>query len=459
MNFKLPTLAILLALAVCACKKKTDDVDTQQDLIYTWAKELNAGALTSSQMVRTDVEGNIYIAGRFEGTADFQPGAYIHTITCNGYVDGFLAKYDPTGKLIFVKKIGGTGYDYVTDMVINEKGNIYITGVFNGKEADMDDGSGTHILNGHGYEDIFVAAYTSAGDYIFSTDIGNTTTDLPYSIDADAEGNTVITARRTSNLYIDQTTPGVMLKGMGGYIFKLNASGNFVFVNELACASPFYLSSKIDASGNIYATGLFYDETLPTNGQSDNDFYTLIKFNPEGKQVSGLKNDFGSFRYDMMDMQANGDALIYVVGEDRQNIFLTKYNANGNKSVSKKITAMATPDTGGVELNYVTTDIAGNLYLTGYFKGGANFGNNKILTSKSPEANEYYIAKYNTDGQCVYAKKIDVHGDIAIDKNFNVLMSGNIKGTQDADPGEEVHNLVTCCNINTDPFIAKYAQK
>lgn len=54
--------------------------------------------------VATDQDANVYIAGRFQGTVDFNPNTVVSddTIASAGNFDGFVAKYDQAGAFQWV---------------------------------------------------------------------------------------------------------------------------------------------------------------------------------------------------------------------------------------------------------------------------------------------------------------------------------------------------------------------
>ena len=59
--------------------------------------------------IATDPQGNIYVAGRFSGTATF--GDTNSPLTSYGDSDAFLAKYNNQGRLQWARKFGGVGFD------------------------------------------------------------------------------------------------------------------------------------------------------------------------------------------------------------------------------------------------------------------------------------------------------------------------------------------------------------
>lgn len=80
-----------------------NDDDINLPAITAWAE---AGVGNDyGYSVATDGTGNIYIAGRFAGTATFENT----NIVSSGGEDIFLAKYNRAGALQWVKRAGGSG--------------------------------------------------------------------------------------------------------------------------------------------------------------------------------------------------------------------------------------------------------------------------------------------------------------------------------------------------------------
>ena len=98
-----------------------------------WAKRAGGTGLDEGQGIATDGAGNSYATGRFSGTATFGAGETNETtLTSAGDFDIFVARYDPSGALVWAKRAGGgagaLGWGVATDAA----GNIYVTGGFSG---------------------------------------------------------------------------------------------------------------------------------------------------------------------------------------------------------------------------------------------------------------------------------------------------------------------------------------
>jgi hypothetical protein len=92
---------------------------------YVWAKALtlNGGR---PQTIKLDGSGNIYFAGWFSGTADFDPGKTTVNRTSAGSADGFVLKLNASGNFSSVWTFGGTGWDSVEAIAIDTSGRVYL---------------------------------------------------------------------------------------------------------------------------------------------------------------------------------------------------------------------------------------------------------------------------------------------------------------------------------------------
>jgi len=93
-----------------------------------------------------DRMGNLYLAGDFEGTVDFDPGTNVEQRTAVGYTDIFLLKLSNNLEFQWVQTWGSVGYDFGYDVACNQSnGNIYFVGSFEGT-IDADPGPDVYNL-------------------------------------------------------------------------------------------------------------------------------------------------------------------------------------------------------------------------------------------------------------------------------------------------------------------------
>ncbi len=92
----------------------------------------------------------------------------------------------------WAKSIGGTGQENVYGNVIDNDGNIYTTGSFNGS-VDFNPDTATHILTSNGGSDIYIQKLSSDGSFLWAKSIGGGDTDGAEFITTDNDGNIYVT--------------------------------------------------------------------------------------------------------------------------------------------------------------------------------------------------------------------------------------------------------------------------
>src|SRR5688572_24331767 len=124
-----------------------------QQVNFSWARQLGGVAGGSaSHSIAVDNMGNVYTAGWFNASVDFDPGPGVFILTADG-IDAFVCKLDAGGNLIWVKQIEGNFDQSALSMTIDPSGNLLITGYFDGS-ADFDPSASTSVLNTFGGADI-----------------------------------------------------------------------------------------------------------------------------------------------------------------------------------------------------------------------------------------------------------------------------------------------------------------
>lgn len=116
-----------------------------------------------------DNNDHIAVTGSFFQTVTFPPSS---TATSNGAKDGFIAYYNPVGNCNWVKNFGGTSGDKGIDVACDKKGNIYVTGFVNGQAS-----FNTITQTSSGGDDLFIAKYNAAGQIAYATLAGGSSND------------------------------------------------------------------------------------------------------------------------------------------------------------------------------------------------------------------------------------------------------------------------------------------
>jgi hypothetical protein len=111
-----------------------------------WGYSLGGSEYDSPLSVTMDAQENIYIAGRFRTTVDFDagPGTKIFTTIGPGADDGFVIRIGSDGVLHWAAHIKGNMV-YAIGCTLDNAGNIYVGGSYF-FPADFDPGPGTYTL-------------------------------------------------------------------------------------------------------------------------------------------------------------------------------------------------------------------------------------------------------------------------------------------------------------------------
>jgi hypothetical protein len=207
---------------------------------FQWAKRF--GGRANDQVrpgaMAIDARGNVYLAGDFALTADFDLGPGVANLTSKGSGDIFIAKYDANANSIWAIGVGGAGLDAAHRLTVDANENVYATGWFVGA-VDFDPSAGTRTLNGaglNGASDVFVAKYDQRGNLVWVNGFGAPVSgqdkfSLGGGIALDALGNVVIAGRFYGEVDVDPSAKNFALKSAGesdGFVVKYDANGNLI---------------------------------------------------------------------------------------------------------------------------------------------------------------------------------------------------------------------------------------
>lgn len=306
----------------------------------------------------------------------------------------------------WAKKGGLWAYDYGYGIANDKSGNVYVAGKYE-KNANF---SGV-VLPCQGNHDIFVAQYSPSGNLNWIRSAGGYTGDYAEAVACD--GNYLYVAgeiQGTNATIIFQDSP-ITLK---------TAGSNDIFLAKYTLSGTLLWAKRAGGTDNEKALGVAYDN-------SGNIF------------ICGKFKSYATF----------GSTTVNGSGED--DIFVAKYDANGNFLWVRKAGS-----SGRDEAKSVKCDAAGNVYICGMYKDGCNFGSQ---TLSSPNAHfDMFLAKYSPSGSLLWVKRgggnyDDVGWSLAIDSYGKLYVGGEFNstatfGSQTISTRGSADALVACYDAN-----------
>jgi RNA polymerase sigma factor (sigma-70 family) len=238
--------------------------------IPIWIRSFGDTAEQTSSPIAIDSEGNMLVAGAFDGTLDF--GGNILTSAGN---DIFVAKLDPQGNHLWSARFGDVNpqvdaLQEATGIAVDPDGNVVLIGRFAGTSS-----FGGSTLASAGGTDVFVAKFDSSGNPLWSKRFGDAASQAARALALDTSANIWITGEFAGSLDFG----GGTLTGAGNtdvFVAKLDSSGGHLFSDRFGDSGRQAAGSiAIDAVGHVILIGdfdgaiHFGSKTLTSIGPSD----------------------------------------------------------------------------------------------------------------------------------------------------------------------------------------------
>jgi uncharacterized delta-60 repeat protein len=338
--------------------------------------------------------GNVYITGNSPGETSAND---ITTI-----------KYNSAGQQQWVQRYNGPGNsddgtNGTNAIAVDSSGNVYVAGWSAGEQNT----------------DYVVIKYNSNGDQQWAqryNGLGNGY-DAPYGIALDSSANVYVTGSSTGDgTGSDYTTIKYNTDGVQQWAQSFNGPGN---------GYDAALSLAVDASGNIYITGL----STANSGLGD---CVTIKYDTDGNQQwaktydgPANRNDYGN------SIAVDGSGNVYVTGsstgtETDRDYLTLKYDSSGQQQWAP---TYSSPGSNIDEGRSVGLDGAGNVYVTGvlaFSEGGSSDDWGTIKYSSSGV--EQWVRIYNGPANIAdeaFSIAVDVDGNSYVVGYGHGLTSGS----------------------------------
>lgn len=322
---------------------------------FIWAKQVSGFYDEKIYDVTTDANNNVYATGSFNWSADFDPGTSTVTLNTNGSSDAFILKLNSSGEYSWAKNVGGSSGDLGRKIVVDNSGNVYSSGNFQGT-ADFDPNSGTSNMTSNGSQDVYVLRLSSTGTFDWVNQIGGAGYELLGAIYLD----------ENDNLYTSGNFEGTVDFDPGNGIQNITAinNENDMFLQKVSSNGTLLWIRTIGAWGNdgIGVVSLGFDNDVYLTGYYDGS----INVSTTNGVVSLDSNGYSS-------------------------MFLARLNASGDFIWAKSM--------GGTAFNHghsLSIQENFDVYIAGRFSGNSSYepGNgNSVISTSGPFDNDNFILK------------------------------------------------------------------
>ncbi len=226
----------------------------------SWARAIGGAGDDSPSSVAL-AAGDVIVAGNFHGTANVGGPDLVSA----GGSDAFLARYSATdGAHVWSLRQGGAGYD-----AFNSVATLDSTVVVSGTFVGTSNFGGSDLISAGSYDGV-LAAYTFAGAHSWSHRFGGTGNDGAMSAIATPDGAIALSAWFSGTVDFSDGT-GTALAATGSFaaaVVRYTSSGVFTWSTKIDATGLVYAPGIVaDANGNIVVTGSFEGTaTLPLIG-------------------------------------------------------------------------------------------------------------------------------------------------------------------------------------------------
>jgi hypothetical protein len=366
--------------------------------------------------VDVDAANNVLVAGFFTGTMDIGGPAIESThvtLTTGTSNQGFLAKIDPVGNVLWAKVLGSTSEQHILRGITSDAvGNIYCA-VDRGSRFLVSkytkDGAPlwTQIVSGGTGQ-----TYYGGGTYVRSTDLA-----------VDANSNVYVTGSFWGKIdFNPDPKRATTLTSAGrfptsdGFVLKLNADGNYALAGRLGGrGTDSGLAIAVDGAGSVLLNGAF-----------EADFDQNADYDP------------GTGKFNLPSVNGGGGGFVLKLDPNLNLIW-------GHSGVGLRM----------------ALDTVGNVYTTGGFSGTVD-ADPGAGTFNVTAGGEYdgLISVFNIGGDFVWAQALGTPATgITVDGQGNIYTTGRLLGTADFDPGPGTYSVTSTQDSNGNSlrnvFVAK----
>ena len=366
--------------------------------------------------VASDGAGGAFLAGRSRGAVDFR-GDGSPAVPGLGDRDGYVARFDAAGALVWGVVVGSDRDDDLTDAAAVGAGGLVAVGRF--RTGGDFDGDGQPDLTAQGTSDnsagndAFIVRYDASGAIVWARSVSGPNNDTATGVAVDDAGRVTVTGTfRLDTDFDNDGVPDATADFATAYVAQYEPDGalRWVYVRPVGGGNVGTRGVSSDGAGGAFVTGQY-------SGSPDFD----------GDGVPDATSAVGSHAF-LLRLDAAGD-VVWVASTSGDS-FSGGYRA--------------------------APDGSGGAYVVGFFEDAVDFDGDGTNETMSAGASDGFLARYDASGTLdtvtrIGAGQIDEAYDVVADGAGELVVVGGFRGAIDLD-GDGTDDLD---GIDSDGFVAR----
>ncbi len=316
-----------------------EDIDGVIDgpSILDWVAYIGGDSFDSAAGVAVDRRGNVFVVGETD-SAGWVSGGF--DTTYNGDGDGFVAKFNRRGEMLWSTYLGGAGFDTAAGVAVDRRGNVVVVG--STQSLDWVEGGVDTTFNGD--QDAFVVKLSRSGAFIWSTFLGGAGFDVGLAVDVNGGGAIVVGGITDRGGWVADGFDTAFSGDTDGFVVKLNRAGEHLwstFVGGDQADGVFAVDingrGKVFAAGGTRSDGWVFEGFDTTLNGAEDGF--AIKLTSKGEFV--WSSFIGGDGADIcLGIAVHTGGVVYVTGDTFSSGWVsggfdTTYGGNGDGFVVK----------------------------------------------------------------------------------------------------------------------------
>ena len=371
-----------------------------------WVKSIGGKSLDGGNSITLDSTGNIYIAGSFMDTVDFDPFGSSFIVPASGSQDAFLLKLTNDGSFQWVRSLGGSALTAGNKVIAKGADVVYLAGWFS--DSLIYNPTSPHIaILSKGVFDAYVMKVNGGGSFQWIRTWGGSMSATGINdVCLDGKGNIYSAGYFNNKVDFDPSTATRNLTGIGNsdcFLQKMDRDGKFILARAWGGPLNEDPSSLVyDGIGNLYFAGKFA-------GTSD--------FDPDSLAVQN-RSSKGAEDFYCLKLDTTGHFIwVQITGGSHQDICRS-----------------------------LAMGPSGSLSLIGVFKGTVDFDPGTSTFNQAASGPNAFIQILDSSGVLRWARSIGNQGKnwgntIDVDALGNVYLAGGFEGNSDFDPDSSTYYL------------------